>query len=330
MQKDSYKTKAIVEAGLICSLIVALMMMTIYIPLFSIVGVFILPIPITVLYIRHNIKITTTAVLVSAIFIAILYNPISAITVSIMMGSTGIALGYCIINKKSVWQTIVILSIVSIISTVIDMSIYVTLINKGGLMAYINQQVQITRDSMNSVTEIYRGMGVPETQLQQFNASINIFTPEFVMQLIPPALLFMGFASAYINYSFTRGVLRRLGYEIEPIGLFSNLYINNRIGTLVLVFVIVGMLLDRNNILYGKYFAASAQIVLQLILLIDGIALAAYYLKNKLKLNKLIMFLLIFFTVTSATLSLSYILAGLLDMIFDFRKLDPFRRKKAQ
>jgi len=330
MHKENYNTKAVVETGLISSLIVIIMLMTIYIPLFSMLGVFILPIPVTVLYIRHNYKVTVGGVVTSAILIAMLYSPISAFTSSVMFGFTGITLGYCIKKNKKVLTTLLFLAVASAAAMIIDFSVYVTFINHGGIIAFINHQIQMMKDSMIAANEIYSKMGVPQAQLAQLNAQFNILTPEFIIQLMPAVLLFMAFSSAYINYSMTRVILRKLKYEIEPIAPFTSLYINNRIGTSVLILIIVGMLLDRSNISSGKFILVSFEIVLQMILLIDGVAVAAYYLKNTLKFRNVFAVLIIIFTVSSPSISIVYVCTGLMDMIFDFRKLDPFRRKKAQ
>ena len=58
MQNRIYNTKAVIEAGLISALIVVIMLINVYVPIFSIFGMFILPVPVTVLYIRHNYKVT--------------------------------------------------------------------------------------------------------------------------------------------------------------------------------------------------------------------------------------------------------------------------------
>lgn len=330
MHNKIYNTRAMVEAGLTGSLIVIMMLFTIYIPVFSIVGVFILPIPVTVLYIRQNLKITLGAIVVSGIFIAIFYSPISAVTMSLMLGSTGITLGYSIKNKKSTWFTFTLLAIVSVGVTILDTTIYTSLIAKGGFMSVINNQINSTKDSMTSIIEMYKAAGMEESQINQLKESMKIFTADFLLQLIPASLIIMGFTSAWINYSLTKVVLKKLGYKTEPIPPFSNLYLNNRIGTVLLIIMIIGILLKKNNILAGGYIFNSLQFILQMVLLVDGIAMFVYLLKKKLKLNKVLILLIIFLTATSPTLSYYFVFGGLLDMIFDFRKLDPFRRKKAQ
>ena len=75
----------------------------------------------------------------------------------------------------------------------------------------------------------------------------------------------------------------------------------------------------------GGYLANSAGTILQFILLLDGITLITYYLIDKYKISKKIVALIIIFTAMSR-LSLFYVIIGFIDMIFDFRKLDPYRK----
>ena len=67
MENKNYSTKAIVEAALISVIISVIMILTGYLPMLSFIGTLILPIPVAILYIRYNNKVTLTAIFVSLI-----------------------------------------------------------------------------------------------------------------------------------------------------------------------------------------------------------------------------------------------------------------------
>lgn len=324
MQNRSYQTHAVVEAGLIIAIIVVLMLFSVYVPIFSMVGIFILPIPVTILYIRQNWKITLTAVFVSGIIIAMTYDPISALTASLMFGSTGVTLGYCISHKRKFSFTITLLAIVSAIITVLNLVVYVNLINKTGLMGFINENLKIINGSMDTVNSMYLKMGVNQAQLAQLKQTFAIFTPDFILKIIPAMLIVASFISAYINYIITKSILKKLRYEMKEEISFTKMYINNRIGTFLVVFVIIGLLLNRYKMSLGGYILNSSTIVLQMALLIDGVSLAAFYLRNRFRLPKAFTVILILILVFSQASNL-LVIAGLIDMVMDFRKLDPYR-----
>lgn len=325
MQNRIYNTKAIIEAGLISALIVVIMLLNVYVPIFSIFGMFILPIPVTILYIRHNFKVTVGSALVSAILIAMLYDPISALTSTILFGATGMTLGYCIKHKKKFSTTILLLAIASAISVIINFSILSSFVNKDGIVALIDQNIKMMHESLNISKDLYTKMGVPSEQFSSIEQSFAIFTTDFILRIIPAILVIMSFGSAYFNYVITKSVLKKLRYDVEEVRPFNELYINTRIGTIAVLFLIVGLLLNKNKIVAGEYVTNSSLIILQIIFVLDGLAVAAYYLKNRFKMSKMFTVLILIFTATSQ-LSIIYMYLGFIDMIIDFRKLDPYRR----
>ncbi|MBI6872852.1 YybS family protein [Clostridium aciditolerans] len=329
MHNRIYNTRAMVEAGLITALIVVIMMITVYVPIFSMFGMFILPIPVTVLYIRHNYKVTLGAVVISAILIAMLYSPISALTSSILFGITGMTFGYCIKNDKKLSTTILLLALASAIGIVINFSIYVNLLDKRGMAGFISDNIRIMKESLNLSKELYGKMGVSSEQFATIEKSFELFTPDFILKLIPAIVILMSFFSAYINYILTSSILKKLRYNMKPMVPFSQIYINTRIGTLVGVTLLIGLLLGRSKVQGADYIINSAEYLLQFIFVIDGISVAAYYLRNRFNISKPITALILFFTVFSQ-MSVIYVYAGLADMLFDFRKLDPYRRPRTE
>jgi Predicted membrane protein len=325
MQNRIYNTKAIIEAGLISAIIVVIMLLNVYVPIFSVLGVFILPVPVTVLYIRHNYKVTLGAVVVSAILIAMLYDPISALTSSTLFGATGMTLGYCVKHDKKFSTTILFLAIASAVSVIINFAIFSSFVNKDGIVGLVNQNIKILNESLNMSKGLYSKMGVPSEQFAQLEKSFSIFTTDFILKLMPAMLVIMSFGSAYFNYVITKSILKKLRYNIEDVKPFNEIYINTRIGTILVLFLIIGILLNKNKMAVGEYITNSSEIILQLIFVLDGLAVVYYYLKNKLNMTKMFIVLILIFTATSQ-LSIIYMYLGFIDMIIDFRKLDPYRR----
>lgn len=329
MHNRIYNTKAVIEAGLITALIVVIMLITVYVPIFSMFGMFVLPIPVTVLYIRHNYKVTLGAVVISAILIAMLYNPISALASSILFGVTGMTFGYCIRNDKKLSTTILLLTLASAIGIVINFSIYVNLIDKRGMIGFISDNIRIMKESLNLSKELYGKMGVSSEKFALIEKSFEIFTPDFILKLIPAIVVLMSFFSAYVNYLLTSSILKKLRYNMKPMVPFSRIYINTRIGTLIGVTLLIGLLLDRSKFQGAGYIVNSSGYLLQFIFIIDGVSLATYYLRNRFNISKPITAFILFFTVFSQ-ISAIYIYAGLADMLLDFRKLDPYRRPRTE
>ena len=173
-------------------------------------------------------------------------------------------------------------------------------------------------------------MGVSSAQLEQVKNITKLLNTDALMTMIPGTLLIVAFISAFINYKVTKAIVKKLGYKMKDFTAFELIYIDNRIGALIIILVCLGIILVAKNYSMGSYIYNSSMMVLQLAFLTDGVAVATYFLKNRFKISKFLIIIIIVFTLFSQ-MSMIFIYIGLSDMIFDFRKVDPnriFNRKK--
>ncbi|WP_125154208.1 YybS family protein [Clostridium rectalis] len=324
MQNKIYNTKGLVEAGLITAILVVLALMNIYVPIFTTLGRFILPIPVTVLYLRQNIKMTITSIIVSGVIIAMVYSPFAGLTSAIMFGITGITLGYCIKKDRKISITLLLLSIASFIGTVTQLIVYIKLIANSSIRALTDEMVKMMRESFDLTINIYTSMGVTKEQLKPFYDLINMFNTEYVLKLIPAILVISSFVFAYLTYIITKAIIKKLGYEIKPMTSISQIRIDIKFTTIIAILLLLGVVLVRRKVPSGEYLTLSAQTLLQYIFVLQGIAVAVYYLKNKFHLAKGFIILIILITFFSP-ISMIYVMIGLSDIILDFRKIDPNR-----
>lgn len=329
MQSQKFNTRAVVEAGLISTIIALIMIVAGNLPVLSGITTIVLPIPIAILCVRHNYSVALGGVFTSGILIAIFYSPISALANAVMFGLVGIALGYCIKTKKSGWFSLVIIALSAAAAVAIDMGLLLTFVYKTGFVDFINQNIKLFKDSMEKAYEFYRQSGVSESQMQSFKEASNIITFDYVVQILPASLLLFSFTFSLFVIAFTNMILKRLNYGGIILQPYSMLYINNRIGTVLLIFVIIGALMNNSGLAAGGMIAGAFRIMAEFAFVIDGSALISYFLRNKLKLGKFATGIIIFLTVISPIFMIFYALAGLTDMILDIRKLDPLRTKKA-
>ncbi|WP_315117073.1 YybS family protein [uncultured Clostridium sp.] len=324
MHNRMYNTKSTVEAGVITGLLVILALMNIYLPIFSTLGRFILPIPVAVLLLRHNLKVTITSVVASGILVGFIYNPLSGLTSAIMFGMTGIALGYCIKKDKNVSISIFALAISSLIGTIIDITVYILLISKSTVVGFVDEMVKIMNESLQSVISMYSQMGISEEKLKPLIDSFKLFNTDFIIKIIPGILIMSSIIFAYFTYNITRVILKRLNYNMREMPKFTHIHVNIKIATIVAVALLIGVILVRQNIKIGEYILNSSQLILQYIFLFNGLSVAIYYLRIKYKLSKTISLFIIIFTLFSQ-FAMVYIMLGISDIIIDFRKIDKNR-----
>ncbi|MBU3158963.1 YybS family protein [Clostridium frigoris] len=334
MGNKNYSAKAIVEAALISVIISIIMILTGYLPMVSFIGTLILPIPVAVLYIRYNKKVTITAIVLSIILTSMLFNPIRAIYSAIPCMVIGMALGYCVKKNKKSSTTLLFLGIASFISNILTIAFSLSFIAKVNFMDFSSEFVGLLKKSMkisiDGAKNTYMQKGITPDQLKVLDRSyemINKIDVALFLALIPAVIFVFSFISAYLNYIVSRAILNKLNYKMEEVLPFSKVYVSNIVGAVLIGIVCIGIILASKEITGGKYIRSSSQLLMQNVFIINGLAASTYFLRVKKKLSKPIVILILGLTIISP-LSNIYFSIGLMEMAFDFRKLDPYRIRR--
>ncbi|MGH4121447.1 MAG: DUF2232 domain-containing protein [Clostridium sp.] len=334
MKNSDYSTKAMVEASLISVIISLIMIIIGYLPFVAFIGTVILPIPVAILYIRHNSKITFTAIFLSIILASLVYNPIIAVRSAITCGIVGIALGYCIKKNKKSSVTLVFLGIASAISNVLTVAFSLLFIEKVGFMNFITNKLEFMKQSMKVSLEqlktIYLQAGITPKQLKLLDENFEMIKKMDVMMIlvvIPAFIFIFSFISAYLNYIVSRAILNKLNYKMQEVLPFSRVYVSNIVGAVLIGIVCIGIILSSKKITGGDYILNASQLVVQYVFIINGLAASIYFLRVKRNLSKLVVVIIIGLT-TLSSLGNIYFSIGLMEMAFDFRRLDPYRIKR--
>ncbi len=334
MENKNYSTKAIVEASLISVIISVIMIITGYLPVVSFIGSLILPIPVAILYIRHNIKITIVAIFLSIILTSLVYNPIMAIYSAITYSIIGIGLGYCVKRNKRSTITLLFLAIGSAISNILTIAFSMLLIEKVSFVNFVSKNLEFMKQSMqvsiDGVKKLYSQTGITAEQIKLLDENFEIIKQvdvALVLAIIPGTIFIYSFISAYLNYIVSRAILSKLNYKMEAVLPFSRVYVSNIVGAVLIGVVSIGIILSTKNIPGGDYILNSSQILMQFVFITNGLAASTYFLRVKRGLSKPVVVLILVLTILSP-LSSIYFSIGLMEMAFDFRRLDPYRIKR--
>lgn len=332
MENIKYNTKALVEAGLLSAITVVLMLITIYVPVLDMVGTFLLPVPITLMYIRHDFKITLTGIAASALIVAVLFNPIKAVSLAIMFGLTGLTLGYCIKKDKKPTTTIMLLSIATIIVLFLNIVLTALIIEKTTIGNSLHNMIvsisEAGAESIKTVKSTYIKMGAPEEIMKQLDVFVERFDASFLMNMLGGMLISGAVISAFVNFVVVKAILVKLGYKVRSLPVFSELYIDSFVGIFIVLPVFIGTFLKSKNIAVGTTIMFSGNMIMQLVFLVIGVSVLTYFLKNKYKLSKGIIIAIALFMSLNSLFAMILTYIGLVDMIFDFRKINPNRVRR--
>lgn len=331
MEQKKYTTNAIVEAGLMAVFITVILIITGYVPILSVLGTLILPIPIAVLYIRQDYRTTLACILVSTVITALIFNPIISINASINYALVGLTLGYCIKNNKSSYFTIVTLTLACVLSNILSMLFLIIFIEKTSVVNFFKNSLTLFLDSFKTSTdmlmETYKNMGMNSEQLKAIEKMFSSINAENLMIFLPASIVAYSFMSAYVNYIVSRGILKKLRYEMMPIMPFGEFYVSNLVGAFFIGITCIGIILNGRGITAARYFYKSSLMIVIFIFLINGIAATVYYLQRKKALPNGIITLLIMFSFLLGVSNI-YFIIGFTEMMLDLRRLDPYRIRK--
>ncbi|WP_346930886.1 DUF2232 domain-containing protein [Clostridium sp.] len=323
--------KDLTEASLLTGIIIIINIITLYIPFLNVISLVVLPVIIALIYCRSGIKYSILSVLVSVI-ISMVLNPILAIISGMSYGIVGTVLGYCLKNGKKTYNTLIALIIACIISMIVEVWLTSMLVSNVSIFQFVNNELNTyiheLKEYMAQTKEIYSNMGMSATQLQVFDKMGDIFTVEFLAMLIPTVVFIACFIQAYSIILFTQVIFRKLKYtEIKALR-FSEFYISNLVGAGLIGIISICAILGSKGVTIGLFLYNTILMLTIMILAVNGAAATDYFFKKKLEMPKVMRILLV---VLLFIIGSSKILGvvGFVEMMLDFRKLDPYRIRKA-
>lgn len=327
MENRNTNTRSIIEAGLMSAIVVILMIVTGYVPILSLVGTMLLPIPITVLVVRHTYKVTFTALAVSAVISLMMFNPITAVVSVVTYGSVGLIMGYCILSEKSASTTIILLAIDSLIVSTFNILVTLFLVGKGSLVQSAQYSVELMKQLLTTYKDSLVKAGASAAQLSTVDYYIKSINLNMILTMAIGAALVIAVVSAYVNYGVISAILKRLKIKVEDNIPFSKIYLPNYFVAAMIIILCIGVILASKNFEAGKYIQNSTLYFLGFLFFIDGAAVFMHYALERSKLPKAFIGAIIVITAMIG-LHLTYIFIAILDVIFDFRKLDPIRIRR--
>lgn len=311
------KTKALTETSIITALLVILILLNIYVPLFSIVGIFILPIPITIIYLRWGYKYSLMSILVSSLLTVFFSDPIVGILSGILSGSIGFALGFCLSHKIDYKKTILILTIVSTISLGLTNYIMISLVQMDTVRGFVDKLVVSYNQSIDTVL---KSNMIPQSNLENLKSLKQSINTDVILNQLPVIILIAGLLTALIDYNMARVFLKRLKFKMPEKPPFTEFCFGKNTSLFLIIFILVGIAINYLKLPFGAYVLNSLVMVVAYIFIIEGIAVASYYLRRKLKLSKVLTVLMIILLLNQPFIFL-YIYLGLADLIIDFRRV---------
>lgn len=309
-------TKALVEGAIFASVTAVLGIMVYYMPFFSLLGMF-WPTPIIIIGFRNGLKVSFVSAVVAALIVAIFTEPFSGLYLFLVFGIAGIIMGYLMHKKANPALNITVSGLVLAVCSVFGILFGFFLAGQSAGQA-MEQMMSIMSESIDSAASLYKSMGISEEQL---NSTITTMKESLVaiQHVIPTLFLLSGMFFSFVNYKFVKVVLKRMKYEVADVKPFSQWRVPNNFSLGMLVILLLSMAASYFKVPNMQTVQINIIYIIKWVFTIIGLS-AAYFLLDKYRISKALKVIIMFFLFTSLSNYLALI--GLIDTVFDFRKLN--------
>jgi len=313
---NRFNTKSLVEGAIFASVTAVLGIMVYYMPFASLLGMF-WPTPIIIMGFRNGLKVSLVSAVVAAIIVAIFTEPFSGLYMFMVFGIAGIVMGYLMHKKASPAFNITVSGLILAVCSVFGILFGFFLAGQSAAQA-VEQMMNIMSESINSAASLYKSMGIPEEQL---NSTLDMMKQslEAIRYVIPTLFILSGMFFSFVNYKFVKIVLKRMKYEIPDLNPFSQWRVPDNFSIGMLIILLMSIAASYLKIPNIQTVQLNIIYIIRWVFTIIGLS-AAYFYLEKYRISKVLKVIIMFFLFTSLSNYLA--IAGLIETVFDFRKLN--------
>ena len=230
---NKFSSKAIRDGAMMTALTVIFMLIALYVPLFSVIGMFLSGLPLAVLYIKDGIRPTVWSAVVSVLILfAFTGNILSVLSLVIANGLPGIVAGICVKKKLNLFYSVVYTGtafLFGILTELLMIRLFM-----GGIETMFAQMFEMTEKSLEEISKLFADTGVSLAGKEEFTAAMELIKTTFRLYF-PSMLVIMSMVSGYIVYSVYTLILRKLRLTgIKPCP-FSMLRAPRRLGNVAVL-----------------------------------------------------------------------------------------------
>lgn len=312
---NKHDTRSIVEGALLSAITIILSLTALYIPFIGIFASLIWPVPIIILGIRHGLKTSIMATVVSGIIVSMIEGPVQGFSIVLGFGLIGIAMGWAINRDFSPFKVLACGATASLVAKVLLLLISLSVMGINPL----TEEIKAMRESIPLIENMYKGFGLSPDKLKLVVENLSNMID--IMAIAIPAILVMAsLMDAFLSYKFTKLILSKMGHKLKDFTPFWMWRFPAYTVFLYLIGVLMAMLDQYVKIGIFKIIGINLRLVFSFIFLIQGFSMMTYFMGkyNVSKILRVVIVFLVFFNPIFLQLA-SW--AGMLDILFNFRHL---------
>lgn len=318
MNKNDNIKKNILESIILICLMVTYIIYGIQIlPLL----IFFIPIPFVVVGIRNGIKINIINIVIVSFIISYLLDITTGISLLFFIAPISISFNYCIKTRKRIGETLIISTLALFTSFLVLFIIEKQILNIN-IMKAVEEMIG---ENLSTQIAFLRDMGMTNYEILE-NVDFYEATYKTVMVLIPSLMVVFSLIITYVNLLLTSTILRKMGFGAHSVQKFSKLKLPSNIVSGIGMLYLLSYILIKTNVEYSQAFLSNLTFLTGFIFFLQGLAVLDFLLIRT-KIKRFFRFLILGLNILFLPMSSIFFLIGLLDQIFDLRKI---RKQKSQ
>ncbi len=262
----------ITEGALLTTIYIVLLMLIVFVPILSTIGLFILPIPFIIYAMKHGYQPAIVMFFV-ALGLSMLFATIVSLPVTLLSGLGGIVIGTSLHAKKKPYEVWANGSIGFIVAMIV-----VVLILQFAFNINIYRETQTYIEEVLSVTKkVFEQFKLSEQQLEQF-ALIEeqmLSFPDLIPASIVITSILIALGSMWLTFKIVNRIEKKK-LAFPPFGEFS---LPKFIIWIYLAFLIAVLFVEPNTIY--SMMVLNAISILMMLVVIQGLSLAYFFARHK-------------------------------------------------
>ena len=310
-----FQTRPLVEGALLAALTVVLILAGLYIPVLGMVALFLWPIPVLVIYLRHGFRAALLTLVVAGLVLSTFVGPVAGATTVVSLGTLALAFGFGASRRMSAGAILALGTGAALVSMVITLSISLWVMH----INVFEVDQRLMQDSMTYALNFYSRVGVSAETLQPLRDMLDA-SFQLIPLIVPAIVILAACMTAIINYLVAAAVLKRLGHELPALPAFKDWRLPVwLVAGYPLAFALEYAFQRTGVVLYDRV-AINLSALSTPFYVLQGLALAYFFLE-RLHLAKWLRVVVLVYVPLVPVLSQIVAWAGLFDMLFDMRHL---------
>lgn len=322
------KTNTLVDSAIMVAVSASLILMSLWIPFFSIIGMFISGVPLAVVTVKHGLKVSALSSLALLLILCIvLSDPLGTCSMFLLIVLPGIMSGICIKYDRSFFTSLILVILAVVLSVLANIQILNITLGDDAITSMITQFSEAFSQTLKE-----RFNAIDAGQIQGFDIEVmvngikdtvfNAMTLYFPTLVVVTSMI-IGYISFKINIYFVRRLNIKDYKRTVPFEYFKATK-----GMLYIIFLIyILSFFSGGNNSNSIFMSALSNMdaIINFIVFICGLSVIDFYFKKAVVKSGLryIIYLAVFIFGGMIMTILSYVimLIGTFDAFFNIRRI---------